>query len=206
MARAPRSPKGPKQVATLNHEADVRRNIPTAELADLAAMQEELGPLAPVAYPRARALAKGETRERDADLDPQIVWNGARITLTKAQATQLAETGTVEIGEAQLVWRGKDRQDWSDLIVTAPPLYIQEKVHPKAIIDDLVRQSKAAREDASDAPDLFADFNGLADPMARTEFYQHDQHWSNRMILGDSLQVMASLSVVRTFGATRGVD
>src|SRR5690606_2078299 len=81
-----------------------------------------------------------------------------------------------------------------DVIVTAPPLYIQEKVHPKAIIDDLVRQSKAARQEASEAPDLFADFNGLDDPMARTEFYQHDQHWSNRMILGDSLQVMASLA------------
>ncbi len=194
-----RAPKGPKQVTTLNHEADARRNIPTAEMADLAAMQEELAPMQPVAYPRARPLAEGEVRERDTDLDPQIVWNGARITLTKDQVAQLTETGTIEIGDAQLVWRGKDRQDWSDLVVTAPPLYIQEKVHPKVIIDDLVRQSKLTREDAarkSDdfAPDLFADFNGLPDPMARTEFYQHDQHWSNRMILGDSLQVMASLA------------
>lgn len=189
-----RAPKGPKQVTTLNHERDARRNIPTAEMADLAAMQEELDPLAPAAYPRARPLAEGEVRERDGDLDPQIVWNGARIRLTRDQVGQLIETGEIEIGDAQLVWRGKDRQDWSDLIVTAPPLYIQEKVHPKAIIDDLVRQTKAAKEDASDAPDLFADFNGLSDPMARTEFYQHDQHWSNRMILGDSLQVMASLA------------
>ncbi|EZP68348.1 DNA methylase N-4/N-6 domain-containing protein [Sphingomonas paucimobilis] len=193
MARAPRSPKGPKQVGTLNHPEN-RLNIPTAELADLAAMQEERDPLAPAVYPRARPLAEGEMRDRDEDLDPQIVWNGARIRLTKDQVAQLAETGEIEIGDAQLVWRGKDRQDWSDLIVTAPPLYIQEKVHPKAIIDDLVRQSKAAREETSDAPDLFADFNGLDDPMARTEFYQHDQHWSNRMILGDSLQVMASLA------------
>lgn len=193
MARAPRSPKGSKQVGTLNHPEN-RLNIPTAEMADLAAMQEERDPLAPAVYPRARPLAEGEVRERDEDLDPQIVWNGARIRLTKDQVAQLAETGEIEIGDAQLVWRGKDRQDWSDLIVTAPPLYIQEKVHPKAIIDDLVRQSKAAREEASGAPDLFADFNGLDDPMARTEFYQHDQHWSNRMILGDSLQVMASLA------------
>ncbi|KEO86023.1 DNA methylase [Erythrobacter sp. JL475] len=189
-----RKPKAPKQVGTLNYEKDVRRNIPTAEMADLAAMQEEMAPLQPVAYPRARHLAEGELRERDEDLDPQIVWNGVKITLTKDQVAQLAETGTIEIGDAQLVWRGKDRQDWSDLIVTAPPLYIQEKVHPKAIIDDLVRQTEEAKEEASDAPDLFADFNGLSDPMARTEFYQHDQHWSNRMILGDSLQVMASLA------------
>ena len=40
---------------------------------------------------------------------------------------------------------------------------------------------------------LFADFNGL-DETARTEFYQHDANWTNRMILGDSLQVMASLA------------
>ena len=79
-------------------------------------------------------------------------------------------------------------------MVNAPPLYIQEKMHPKAIIDDLVRRSKKARTETSDAPDLFADFNGLTDPEARTEFYQHGQHWSNRMILGDSLQVMASLA------------
>ncbi|OYZ14131.1 MAG: site-specific DNA-methyltransferase [Sphingomonadales bacterium 28-64-96] len=189
-----RAPKGPKEITTLNHGADARRNIPTAELADLAAMQEEMAPVQPVAFPRARPLAQGEVRERDEDLDPQIVWNGARIRLTKAQVQQLAETGEIEIGDAQLVWRGKDRQDWSDLIVTAPPLYIQEKVHPKAIIDDLVRQSRVAKAEASEAPDLFADFNGLPDPMARTEFYQHDQHWSNRMILGDSLQVMASLA------------
>lgn len=189
-----RAPKGPKQIGTLNHGRDGRLNIPTAEMADLAAMQEEMTPLAPVAYPRARPLAEGEMRERDADLDPQIVWNGAKITLTEDQVARLTATGSVEIGDAQLVWRGKDRQDWSDLIVTAPMLHTQEKVHPKAIIDDLIRQSKIAKDEASDAPDLFGDFNGLTDPMARTEFYQHDQHWSNRMILGDSLQVMASLA------------
>ena len=97
--------------------------------------------------------------------------------------------------DPQLVWRGKDEQDESDLIVQAPPLYIQEKVHPKVLIDDLLRQTKARREEETpDAPDLFADFNGLPDEEARTEFYQHDANWSNRMILGDSLQVMASLA------------
>ena len=93
----------------------------------------------------------------------------------------------------RLTWRGKDQQDWSDLVVTAPPLYIQEKIHPKAIIDDLTRRTKAKREAESDIADLFHDFNGI-DPEAKTEFYQHDQNWSNRFILGDSLQVMASLA------------
>src|SRR5579871_6151610 len=97
--------------------------------------------------------------------------------------------------DPQLVWRGKDEQDWSDLIVQAPPLYIQEKVHPKVLIDDLKRESKErAKEKAPPAPDLFGDFNGLHDLEAKTEFYQHDQNWSNRMILGDSLSVMASLA------------
>lgn len=98
--------------------------------------------------------------------------------------------------DPQLVWRGKDMADWSDLIVQAPPLYIQEKVHPKALIDDLKRESSARAEARADDNqfDMFADFNGLPDPEAATEFYQHDQHWSNRMISGDSLSVMASLA------------
>jgi adenine-specific DNA-methyltransferase len=96
--------------------------------------------------------------------------------------------------DPQLVWRGKDEQDWSDLVVPAPPLYIQEKVHPKVLIDDLERQTKAGQSASESQFDLFADFNGLPSEEARTEFYQHDAHWSNRMILGDSLQVMASLA------------
>jgi adenine-specific DNA-methyltransferase len=97
--------------------------------------------------------------------------------------------------DPQLVWRGKDEQDWSDLVVHAPPLYIQEKVHPKALIADLLRRTREVRQETNGAqPDLFADFNGVAEGADRTDFYQHDQNWSNRMILGDSLQVMASLA------------
>ena len=97
--------------------------------------------------------------------------------------------------DPQLVWRGKDEQDWSDLVVHAPPLYIQEKVHPKALIDDLLRETKERQHDEGLlTPDLFADFNGIPKGADKTEFYEHDQNWSNRMILGDSLQVMASLA------------
>jgi adenine-specific DNA-methyltransferase len=98
--------------------------------------------------------------------------------------------------DPQLVWRGKDEQDWSDLVVHAPPIYIQEKVHPKVLIDELLRETKE-RQDAGWRPpqfDLFADFNGTPKDADKTDFYQHDQNWSNRMILGDSLQVMASLA------------
>lgn len=97
--------------------------------------------------------------------------------------------------DPQLVWRGKDDQDTADLVVAAPPLYIQEKVHPKVLIEDLKR---ATRERTKQAPgetiDLFGDFNGLPDKEAATEFYRHDANWTNRMILGDSLAVMASLA------------
>ncbi len=102
--------------------------------------------------------------------------------------------------DPQLVWRGKDEQDWSDLVVHAPPLYIQEKVQPKVLIDDLLKQTAEAKKAADRATgkkqqlDLFGDFNGLPKDADKTDFYQHDQNWSNRMILGDSLQVMASLA------------
>ena len=109
--------------------------------------------------------------------------------------------------DPQLVWRGKDEQDLADLVVNVPPLYIQEKVHPKALVDDLRRSGEwivnsgkeLSTNDYSPATqasfaDLFSDFNGLPEGADRTEFYQHDGYWQNRMILGDSLQVMASLS------------
>ena len=100
--------------------------------------------------------------------------------------------------DPQLVWRGKDEQNWSDLVVQAPPLFIQEKVHPKVLIDDLRQRTRETEAEQGNGggtqADLFADFNGLPVGDAQTEFYQHDANWSNRMILGDSLQVMASLA------------
>jgi len=96
--------------------------------------------------------------------------------------------------DPQLVWRGKDD---GPMEVNAPPLYIQEKVHPKALVDDLLRQTKQREgtgEEGYHEPDLFADFNGLPEEARSTDFYRHEGHWSNRMILGDGLQVMASLA------------
>ena len=146
-----KKPKSLKSVTAITHDADKRKNIPTAEHQSVL-KQDDAGPRT-LKYPR------------NPDLDPQ------------------------------LVWRGKDEQDWSELVVHAPPIYIQEKVHPKALIDDLLRQTKESQHDAGMLmPDLFADFNGIPKGVDKTEFYAHDQNWSNRMILGDSLQVMASLT------------
>ena len=188
-----RPPKSSKQVDALKHNEATRRNIPTAEMESFFRRDEDAAPRPPKHYPRARPLAEGETRTAEEPSQPELIWNGARITITDEQMKELAETGTLTLSDAQLVWRGKDRQDWSDLVVNVPPLYIQEKIHPKAIIDDLKRRTSEKREAEADIPDLFADFNGIT-PDQRAEFYQHDQHWSNRMILGDSLQVMASLA------------
>ncbi len=118
----------------------------------------------PVSYPRHGGELAAEKAARNRDLDPQ------------------------------LVWRGKDQQDWSDLVVHAPPLYIQEKIHPKVLINDLQRASRTATAGQGHQFDFFADFNGIPDNVDKTEFYRHDQNWTNRMILGDSLQVMASLA------------
>jgi adenine-specific DNA-methyltransferase len=154
-----------KTVEALTHDEAKRKNIPTAEYQSVIQKEEEKPKT--IKYPR------------NTDLDPQ------------------------------LVWRGKDEQDWSDLVVHAPPLYIQEKVHPKVIIDDLVNSaewlvpskngselstSHQSRSTVERQLDMFADFNGVPAGVDKTEFYQHDQNWSNRMILGDSLQVMASLA------------
>ncbi|MFG1375323.1 site-specific DNA-methyltransferase [Xanthobacter autotrophicus] len=193
MARSPKAPKSSKAVDALKHEAATRRNIPTAEMESFFRRDEDASPMAPVQYPRARPLMEGQTRTQEEPRQPELIWNGAKITITPEQMQELAQTGTLTLADAQLVWRGKDRQDWSDLVVNVPPLYIQEKIHPKAIIDDLKRRTAQMREADTDAPDLFSDFNGIA-PDQRAEFYQHDQHWSNRLILGDSLQVMASLA------------
>ena len=155
MAKKPRK-KPLKQVETLTHDEESRRNIPTAEFQSV--VDEEVQAPVQVAYAR-----------RNRELDPQ------------------------------LVWRGKDQRDWSDLVINAPPLFIQEKVHPKVLIDDLLRRSAqaATEQEAGESdfqPDLFADFNGVPEDDAKTEFYQHDANWTNRMILGDSLLVMASLA------------
>src|SRR4029077_11989545 len=105
-----------KTVATLTHDADKRKNIPTAEFQSVVD-QKQQSPIR-LAYER-----------RNRDLDPQ------------------------------LAWRGKDEQDWSDLVVHAPPLYIQEKLQPKVLIDDLLKQTRQEKKPVQ--PDLFADFNGI---------------------------------------------
>jgi len=93
--------------------------------------------------------------------------------------------------DPQLVWRGKDEQNATDLVADAPPIYIQEKIDPRVLVENLRRTAKAGEPEPETL--MFEGFDGL-DELQAVEFYEHDANWSNRMILGDSLQVMASLA------------
>ena len=95
--------------------------------------------------------------------------------------------------DPQLVWKGKDEQDSADLEVAAVPIYIQEKIQPRAIIEDIRRNGRTAGTATQPQLNLFGDFDGI-EFEDLVDFYQHEQNWSNRMILGDSLLVMASLA------------
>ena len=108
---------------------------------------------------------------RDETLDPQLVWR-TKYPSTAEEATAAGERN-------------------NDLLADAPPIYIQEKIDPRVLVENL----RCTRANAEHEPQLalFDTFDGL-DDFESVEFYQHDTNWSNRMILGDSLQVMASLA------------
>ena len=93
--------------------------------------EEDRGAAAAEALSARAAPGRGRAADRGGAAQPELIWNGAQITITDEQMKELAETGTLTLSDAQLVWRGKDRQDWSDLVVNVPPLYIQEKIHPQ---------------------------------------------------------------------------
>lgn len=98
--------------------------------------------------------------------------------------------------DPQLWWRGKDAENEVDLLLSAPPVYVQEKIHPQAVMERLRRETRVRRsEEVGAVRNLFKqDFDGLPSEDAKLQFYQHEQKWANRMIFGDSLMVMASLA------------
>ena len=152
MSRKKPTPKktAPTKIEVVRHK-DKRKNIPTEELRDFVA-DEENNPQK-ILYPR------------NPDLDPQ------------------------------LVWKGKDAQDSEPLEVPAVPIYIQEKIHPQAIIENFKQSAAQPQDDGETQLSLFSDFNGLPEDFdKRVDFYHHEGNWSNRLILGNSLLVMTSLA------------
>ena len=93
--------------------------------------------------------------------------------------------------DPQLIWNGKISQDADGLDVPAVPIYIQEKIDPRAIVENL-RDTAALGEDEPELS-LFDTFDGLGG-YDLVEFYEHDANWANRLVLGDSLLVMTSLA------------
>ena len=124
-----------------------------------------------------KAITHGDSRKNIPTAEYQSVMKSEEL-----HPVQVAYERRNRDLDPQLVWRGKDEQDAEPLVAQAPPLYIQEKVHPKVLIDSLKRYSREENP-AEETIDLFADFNGLPEGDARTEFYQHEANWSNRMIL-----------------------
>ncbi len=159
-----KSNKPAKKVESFSHPEAKRKNIPTVQHQPFMS-DEQQNPIE-VKFKRPNAelppAMKKAVAERDEDFDPQ------------------------------LVWKGKSGANAHELTVKAPPLYIQEKVHPKTMIDDLMRYSNPQARDPEPHPDLFGDDNGVPKGK-RADYYQHQGNWQNRMILGDSLQIMASL-------------
>jgi len=138
---------GPVPVESIVH-GDKRANLPTPETVEDFGTEE------------LHSVRKARF-ERDATLDPQLVW-----------------TGKNDIADG-------------DLVADAPPIYIQEKIDPRVLVENLRRTAASV----ADEPELslFETFDGL-DELDLVDFYQHEANWSNRMVLGDSLQVMASLA------------
>lgn len=100
--------------------------------------------------------------------------------------------------DPQLVWKGKYGDESEDgikaaeeLVADAPPIYIQEKIDPRVLVENL--RSTAGQSEDEPELTLFDTFDGL-DELDLVDFYEHQANWSNRMILGDSLQVMGSLA------------
>jgi adenine-specific DNA-methyltransferase len=133
--------------------------------------------------------------------------NDRRLNLPTADSHDLVSSDAARIErvvknrdpslDPQLVWIGKEAQDADDLVVEAPPIYIQEKIAPRTLVEELRRANEQGQPDHEEQPGLFADdyadFDGLG-KWQSVEYYQHEANWSNRMILGDSLRVMASLA------------
>ena len=95
--------------------------------------------------------------------------------------------------DPQYIWRGKRRGDLNELEVKAPIIYQQEKIFPRMLIEEMKRRTAIRKNAAEPQMQLGEGVEGF-DPNVQPGFYNHEEGWKNRLILGDSLQVMASLA------------
>jgi adenine-specific DNA-methyltransferase len=175
----PRKPAKSKGDEVLDYRYDAKRkNIPPAGLAARGKILAE----AKVRYsynphlaPTLRFDATGK-----ADGLPELLKEALQRPLSVDEAKLLADA--TRNREPWLEWAGKREQQ--DFVADPIALHIHERVSAQAIL------KMAARQDIPRS--LFADPE--QEYREAVQFYQHDVDWSNRLILGDSLAVMASLS------------
>ena len=173
------SPRAAGEKITATKYPAKRKNLPPAGLEAQGRIQEapkvryEYNPHLPPAL-RSAVDAPG------ADALPELLQTARQRALTEEEAKQLA--AALRRHEPWLEWSGKREKPWFEVEPVA--LHMHERISTQAILRVL------AREDVQ--RDLFAD--PQHDYAQAVQFYQHDVDWANRMILGDSLQVMASLA------------
>lgn len=165
-------------VEDYRHRAAKRPNNPPAAIA--AEGRTPPAPKLTYAYsPRLDPVLRFDSSGR-ADALPPLIEKAMREPLSREEAALLAEA--LRRHEPWLEWAGK--RELPGFAVDPVALHIHERISTQAIL------RAAARQDVT--RDLFAD--PQLDYALAVRFYQHDVDWANRLILGDSLQVMASLA------------
>jgi adenine-specific DNA-methyltransferase len=107
------------------------------------------------------------------------VGGGVRVQSLKAVADLLKS-----LSQPFLNWAGKAERH--QINVPTVPLFVHERHSTKAILDGI-----KSRKAKGTTLDMFGD-SGL-DVTDKLDAYEHKGPWQNRMILGDSLQIMSSL-------------
>jgi hypothetical protein len=172
------APNGNGPAKAYRHKGEKRRNIPPAAIA--AEGRVPAAPKLNYSYsPRLDPILRFDATGAPDKL-PDLLEKAKREPLTEAEARVLAEA--LRQQEPWLEWAGK--REANGFVVDPVALHIHERVSTQAIL------KIATRKDVT--RDLFAD--PQLDYHKAVQFYRHEMDWSNRLILGDSLQVMASLA------------
>ena len=172
------TPTPSKSVESIQHGAK-RRHIPPAGLeaegriAESPAVRYEYNPHLP-------PVLRFSDDPANADELPELLRKAKQEPLSDSEAQTLADA--LRKHEPWMEWSGKREKPWFE--VDPSPLHIHERVSTQAILKVLAREPVQRS--------LFADPE--MEYHEAVKFYLHDVDWSNRMILGDSLQVMASLA------------
>ncbi len=169
---------GTNSLASIAHRAK-RKNLPPSGIESHGELREE----AAIGYwhnPHLPPRLLSSPDPAAADRLRDVLTEASRRTLTEDEVRTLDHA--IKQHEPWLEWSGKRERPWFEVDPVA--LHMHERVSTQAILRVL------AREDVNRS--LFAD--PQLDYAKAVQFYQHDVGWANRMILGDSLQVMASLA------------